>query len=496
MTAQTILPANSVTGAYEVDGSVLFVPAQSTKLTFTQGTPTNTKKMTIAFWVKFCNTINSDAQEIFTGGADGSNESFIRLNGNQQFQVRHDHASDTSWQVIPHRTFQDESGWVHFVVAIDTTQGTASNRVKIYVNGVQETHLLAANYPAEDETNFWNTDGDGVTIGNRNYSGDGYGDYYMSEFCFIDGSAEAPTKFGEFDPDTPTVWRPINPLVNTFGTNGVYLKLSLAGQSTNAAGIGADSSGNGNHYAQSNIAAIYAARQDTPSNNFCTMIKHHASSSPWALSNGNLTCIQTAGATNGLYAGSMMVTKGKWYWEGNIAEAGSGDRSRFGMVNYDSVTSNAFSTCQGSFSGVESSCKSAKHFDTVSGSTTEHTNSGDFADDDIMQWAIDLDNNAIYIGRNGTYLTQSGNSGGDPTSGASKTGAISTSTTIMNGGPMTPYAGHSAGTSDRTFVTFNFGNPPYAPSSGNADANGYGNFEYAPPSGYFAICSKNLAEYG
>ena len=488
----TVLGANSVTGGYDVENSLRFNSGSSDYLLRTHGTNnTAVAKFAFSFWIKR-SKIGTE-QVVLTAYTDGDNIGLIRFNATDVLEI-YDYQDAYKLRKVTNRVFRDTSAWYHIVISSDATVGTPV--LGLYINGVQETSFSTNTDYDQNDANMFNKNVLNWIAANPYNSGSGYTNGYISEFCFIDGSAEAPTKFGEFDPDTPTVWRPINPLVNTFGTNGVYLKLSLAGQSTNAAGIGADSSGNANHYAQSNIAAIYAARQDTPSNNFCTMIKHHASSSPWALSNGNLTCIQTAGATNGLYAGSMMVTKGKWYWEGNIAEAGSGDRSRFGMVNYDSVTSNAFSTCQGSFSGVESSCKSAKHFDTVSGSTTEHTNSGDFADDDIMQWAIDLDNNAIYIGRNGTYLTQSGNSGGDPTSGASKTGAISTSTTIMNGGPMTPYAGHSAGTSDRTFVTFNFGNPPYAPSSGNADADGYGNFEYAPPSGYFAICSKNLAEYG
>jgi hypothetical protein len=128
---------------------------------------------------------------------------------------------------------------------------------------------------------------------------------------------------------------------------------------------------------------------------------------------------------------------------------------------------------------------------------TEFTASGDFSDDDIVNFAMDLDNKAIYIGRNGTYLTTTGSSGGDPTSGSSKTGAISTNTTIMDGSPMTAYTGLSVGSgSDTSTMLFNFGNPPFSISSGNSDADGHGNFEYAPPSGYFALCSKNLAEYG
>ena len=128
----------------------------------------------------------------------------------------------------------------------------------------------------------------------------------------------------------------------------------------------------------------------------------------------------------------------------------------------------------------------------------EYTSSGDFADGDIVQFAMDLDNKAIYIGRNGTFLTRTGSSGGDPTSGSSKTGAITTNTNIMDGSPMTAYTGISiggGGSADHE-MSFNFGNPPFSISSGNTDANGFGNFEHAPPTGYLAWCSKNLAESG
>mgnify|MGYP003141914464 FL=1 len=127
----------------------------------------------------------------------------------------------------------------------------------------------------------------------------------------------------------------------------------------------------------------------------------------------------------------------------------------------------------------------------------EYTSSGDFADGNIVQIAMDLDNKAIYIGRDGTFLTRTGSSGGDPTSGSSKTGAITTNTNIMDGSPMTAYTGLSVGSgTDVSEMFFNFGNPPFSITSGNTDDNGFGNFEHAPPTGYLAWCSKNLGESG
>ena len=198
----------------------------------------------------------------------------------------------------------------------------------------------------------------------------------------------------------------------------------------------------------------------------------------------------------------MPTDSGKWYFEVKIGEAGQTDRSRVGIMNYQTQLNNSsysgvINTPSQVLAGCTTSCKAGKHFVGVPGSVTEFTASGDFSDGDIVQFAMDLDNKAIYIGRNGTFLTTTGSSGGDPTSGSSKTGAITTSTTIMDGSPMTAYTGLSVGSgTDQSTMLFNFGNPPFSISSGNSDANNFGNFEYAPPTGYYALCSKNLAEFG
>ena len=114
------------------------------------------------------------------------------------------------------------------------------------------------------------------------------------------------------------------------------------------------------------------------------------------------------------------------------------------------------------------------------------------ADNDIVGVALDLDNNKLYFSRNGTFQNS-----GDPTSGATGTGAIAVTAAASNGtGGYVAAGGHNAGGSYNGTAAYNFGNPSFAISSGNADADGHGNFEYAPPSGYFALCTKNLAEYG
>ena len=115
--------------------------------------------------------------------------------------------------LVTNRLFRDPSAWYNIILAVDTTQGTASNRVKIYVNGTQETSFATETYPAQDSTlKALDSSKDTfigvgeITNGNKF----GYFNGYMSEYVFIDGHALDPTSFGEYDDDTPNVWKPID----------------------------------------------------------------------------------------------------------------------------------------------------------------------------------------------------------------------------------------------------------------------------------------------
>tara|TARA_R100000353_G_scaffold3575_2_gene5605 strand:- start:795 stop:1361 length:567 start_codon:yes stop_codon:yes gene_type:complete len=187
-----------------------------------------------------------------------------------------------------------------------------------------------------------------------------------------------------------------------------------------------------------------------------------------------------------------MLSKGKWYFEVKFtADAGS-DRTRAGVAAFESVTGT--STIQGDFSGVEFTCTTSGRFNIVtSGSNNEIDGFNSYSTGDIIQFALDMDNQRLYIGINGNFFNySSSNTGGDPASGS---GFVTNSTTVL-AAPVTPYAGHSVGVSGTSTLEFNFGNPTFSISSGNSDSEGFGNFEFSVPSGYFAICTKNLAEYG
>ena len=500
MTAQTILPANTLSsGAHDVANSLRFNIADSARLTRTQ-TAGDRNKATLSAWVKRSKL--GANQGIFGIHGASSDAGQIEIRFQSSGEGFHISGQATNWRRTS-RAFRDTSAWYHLVVAFDTTQGTASNRVKVYVNGVQETAFAASGDPDEDEDLPFGLNGATCSVGS-NFNAGSAGEFfggYLAEVVLIDGQQLDATSFGEFDSDSPTIWKPKKISGLTFGNNGFYMEFKESGTSQNSSGLGADTSGNDNHFATSGLASIDQCT-DTCTNNFCTFTAENHTAANFDLTEGNLQTSRNTG-TSGLHGSSIMPTTGKWYFEVKIGEAGSGDRSRVGVMNYqkqleNSTYSGVINTPQQILAGCTTSCKSGKHFEgDGAGVMEEYTASGDYADGDIVQVAMDLDNKAIYFGRNGTFLTRTGNSGGDPTSGASKTGAITTNTNIMDGSPMTAYTGLSVGSgSDTSEMFFNFGNPPFAISSGNNDGNGYGNFEYAPPTGYLAWCSKNLAESG
>ena len=486
-----IIGANSAVGGFSVDNSCMFDDGSSPYLTESVSSTSNRRTFTFSTWVKRSSLSGSGYPRLFNPFVDSSNFFDIFFRDTDALNVYSENGASNDMNLVTNRLFRDCSAWYHIVVAVDTTQGVAANRVKIYVNGTQETSFSTETYPALDTDFQINLDTVDNVIG-RNEAGDNnYLDGYLSEVVFIDGLQLAPTSFGEFDEDSPTIWKPINVSGLTFGTNGFYLDFE------DSSALGNDVSGNGNDFTVNNLTATDQAT-DTPVNNFNILNAIHPTAANFTISEGATKITITAASNVGGYLGTLMPTTGKWYFEVKIDEAGAGDRTRVGIANYESITgTTTMQTMSAPASGLEVSCKTANILRRINGSSTDTTASGDYADGDIVNFAMDLDNNAIYVGRNGTWLTLTGTSGGDPTSGASKTGAIVTDTTyILNGGPMCTYFGHYAGGSDTSTVSYNFGNPAFTISSGNADADGYGNFEYAVPSGYFALCTKNLGAYG
>ncbi len=363
------------------------------------------------------------------------------------------------------------------------TQNT--NRIKLYINGTQQTSLAATTYPSQDITFDCNTNGQVLNIG-RNQNGENhvYFDGYMAETVFIDGQQLTPSSFGETDDNG--VWIPKNILAEglTFGNNGFYLQYQQTGTSADASGKGADTSGEDNHFDDNGMTAEDITT-DTPQNNFCTLNPLNSSASV-ALSEGN-TKHTNSGANDQASAATMGFANGKWYWEVKCVDKGeigiNLDSDILQLANDSSVGSNdanikATSLITNSAGGSN---------DLRHNGSTESITSVSISDNDIISIAVDADNSKIWFAKNGTYFNS-----GDPAAGSNE--AKDFSGAYTSGNFITPVG--LIATGDGDILEFNFGNPPFSISSGNSDANGYGNFEYAVPSGYYALCTKNLAEYG
>jgi hypothetical protein len=452
-----ILGANSLTGGgYEVDNSLRFNSGSTDYLTRTPASDGNRRTFTISLWVKRSNL--GTFQNLLW--VDPSTYDIFRFNDSDKLYFSKD---DNTALRLTSRVFRDISAWYHIVVAIDTTQASADDRVKMYINGVEETAFDTLVNPSLNEQMHYN-EATQHWIGTSSVESQLYGGY-MSEYYMIDGQQLTPSSFGETDEDSG-IWKPIA-YTGTYGTNGFYLEFK------DSSALGDDTSGNGNDFTVNNLTSIDQTT-DTPTNNFATM-NPLTSHGTVTLAEGN-NQVNVADNTDNCTS-SFMVSSGKWYWEGKYTVgtlAMVGIRPE-GMNVYQTNLFNLTGTYQGYYYYADSG--NQRPANTAYGNT--------FAVNDIIGIALDLDNNKLYFSKNGVFQNS-----GDPTSGATGTGAISIATSGLTWG----FSFTSGGGSD-TFQ-MNFGNPPFAITTGNEDANGYGNFEYEVPPGYYALCTKNLAEYG
>ncbi len=214
-----ILGTNSIkdTG-YNVDNSLRFNDGSSDYLNRTPSSASNRKTWTFSSWFKIS---GGSSSRFFTAQTDGNNivDFSVETNGTLYLGIY----EGGSWkELVPNRLFRDFSSWYHFVIACDTTQGTASNRLKLYVNGEQITSFATEVYASQNYDTAINNN---VVHRIGAYVNNGLTfDGYMAEVCFIDGSQLAADSFGEFDSDSPTIWKPIDVSGLTFGTNGFYLE--------------------------------------------------------------------------------------------------------------------------------------------------------------------------------------------------------------------------------------------------------------------------------
>ena len=482
----TIYGANSVSG-YDVANSLRLNSGDSAQMNKTLGTATDVDKYTISMWVKRSRISHRQMMMRVINPSSTSTYAFLEFQSDNSIGTN-DYDGSGSIAKVTNAKFKDPSAWMHIVLALDSTQGTASNRSKLYVNGTQITDFSTDTGGSQNQDLIGNTSGKNIYIGGDGGQDARYCGLYMAEVCFIDGQQLTPTSFGEFDEDSPDIWKPIDVSGLTFGNNGFYLDFE------DSSNLGNDANG-GTDLTEVNIVATDQST-DTCTNNFATLNPLTTwMSSDFTLSEGNLK-ISIGNNTEGKAAlATFGLTTGKWYWEVKFISTTGASYAQIGITDEIYNDADSGSNKQG-YGDYDYGYRGEGGGKKVNAGN--YVNYGDsYGAGDVIGVALDLDNLAIYFHKNGTY--QASGAVGDPTSGASRTNAtfnISAASSTASGYYFPVIAKEDA---DDPIFEFNFGgtnSASFAISSGNSDANGYGNFEYAVPSGYYSINTKNLAEYG
>lgn len=445
-------------GGYQISNSLRFQSASSQYLTRTPASATNRTTWTWSGWVK--------------RGALGIDGTFFDAASNDQFRWRSDDTFSVTFNntlaIQTTQVFRDPSAWYHFVVVADTTQATASNRIKLYVNGVQVTAFSTASYPAQNTAGFINSV-NAHNLGRVN-SGAYYFDGYMTEVNFIDGQALTPSSFGETD--TLTGQWVAKKYTGTYGTNGFYLPFS---NGTSTTTLGNDSSGNGNNWTLNNFTRSAGvsdcwmkdvpsgnggASGTQPNSNYCVLNPLDMPTiSGMTITNANLNSASSSTDNRFHCRSTVGMTTGKWYWE---VTAISGNRCQAGIVLATS-NKNEYVGYDASGWGIYQ-LDGSKFYNQGGTSGTAYGSAWSSAND-VLMTAFDADTGKIWWGKNGTWFAS-----GDPVAGTNAAFSGLASNTYF------PAIGDGSGGGVYS-AAINFGQRSFA---------------FSPPTGYKALCTANL----
>ena len=430
----------------------------------------NRKTHTLSVWVKRSGIAASQNILEARGSGDAGNTD-IWFDANDKLEV----SGASTYFRVTDRVFRDINAWYHLVFRFDTTQGTANNRLLIYVNGSVITEFNTNNAYSQ------NTDyGIGGNVEHR--IGDGYGhfDGYMARYEFIDGLSLGPENFGE---TKNGIWI-AKAYGGSYGTNGHKLEFKETGTDADANGLGADTSGNNNHYTPTAILGHDSAFPDCPENNFATLLGESSESSDYqsyangAYYEGNLNVKGVSGWTNG--KSNFLVNSGKWYAECRVNAWQANNYVRIGVFARPARTYDEYFWLGDGTAQIDA--------------TARNDRVGTFTTGDVLQIAIDLENNNIFFGKNNTWQN----------SATAAEIAAGTSTNAFASGSEVPTGdGHNYGFyfnphTNTTNITVNFGQDSSfggtETAQTNTDENGQGNFYYQPPAGFLAMCSANITK--
>lgn len=465
-----------------IDNSLRMSDADNSSLQWSAGTPSSTSIWTMSFWIKFWDPeAGQAATEFFSAGTGGATYSFFSLNSSQNFI--HETELPGARRKIWDRVIRDPSAWYHFIIRADLNQTITADKLRWYVNGVLETDTSTDGI-SQSTWSFINASGVTQNWGGKTgiANGNPGADIYLAEINFCDGQSYGPEYFGE---NKNGVWIPKEPDV-TYGDNGYRLEFKQTGTGTGSAStVGADTSGNDNHFDSSGIAS-QDVNSDSPTNNFCTM-NSVAYTNGITLTKGGQT-VATTTNNRGIYGTMSLPSSGKWYYEIRVDSYASNGGTYLGWgtnvnLGFDEAASNK---------GIFFSGYNEQVLLDGSGQSGGYGSTGTnvASNGDIYSILLDVDNGLFYYAKNGTYFNSA-----DPGAG---TGGLDVSTTLAAATTLVVPTITRGGSYNETY-SVNFGqNPSFSGtltggSIGTAVGGG-GIFKYAPPAGFKALKASNLPE--
>ena len=444
-----------------VTKSLRITPSSYLQLTSLTSTPTDSQKFTASFWMKRWGL--GDVWHILGGGTSGTNWCHLSIRSNDQFAIDDYHTGNDSttyniqWGWSP--KFRDVAAWYHCVLVFDGTLSSAADKYKLYINNVEQPRSHTTNTPPTPYTcgftvgsiyQSWAFNTDGSTA---------IGKEYLADCYIIDGQALTPSHFAEEDATTGQ-WKPKAYSGTGYGTNGSHLDFN------DSSDIGNDVSGEGNDFTATNLAASDVV-PDCPTNNYCTFNALNAYSAIVdMLAEGNLRVTTATGASGYQMMSTMGVSSGKWYYEYRD-DSPSTRNTGVGWVDSKQTPTGSGAIFYHDYIYVNGGGASA---------------GAQLDNGDIAGVALDADAGKIWFSLNGTWWDSQ-----DPAAGSNAKYTASTNSDIWVPSFMDGNYGQG---------TVNYGQDGTfngtETAQGNADGNGHGDFYYSPPSGFLALCSKNL----
>lgn len=448
-----VIPSNGPSG-YQISRSVRLRSSASAYFTRTPGSATNRTTWTWSAWVKR-GTLGA-SQFLFMSNPASTSGTNIAFDSTDSLYVFSRDSGVTQAYYYTTQVFRDPSAWYHLVVVFDTSNATATNRIRIYVNGSQITSYSTQTTPSSGYQGWINYNYAHDIGRNTNNGGSptNYFDGYLTEINFIDGQALTPSSFGSTNATTG-VWQPAK-YTGTYGTNGFYLNFSDNSAAT-AAAIGKDYSGNGNNWTPNNISVTagvtYDSMTDVPTLTSPTVanfaVLNPLDQTGTTVSDGNLKTVISAGGSN-VGCGSFAMTSGKWYWE-VTATAINNNSGMIGVADQSvSLANRIFYNVSGGWYYESTGLK-------WNSSTTGASYGSSYTTNDIIGIAYDADAGSLTFYKNNTTQGVAFNTG-------------------LAGKLIVPSFNNSTSGATQTY-NVNFGQRP---------------FSYTPPSGFKALNTYNL----